>query len=42
MALSTYNKDLLKFMYNLTFTPKTCEWEFNLEKYKEKLTPLSP
>lgn len=32
----------LKLNYSELFNPKTCEWEFNLKKYKESLTLLSP
>jgi len=32
----------LKLNYAELFNPKTCEWEFDIEKYKENLTRLSP
>jgi len=36
------NEINMKLNYAELFNPKTCEWEFNLAKYKEKLTHLSP
>ena len=32
----------LKLNYAELFNPKTCEWKFDIEKYKENLTRLSP
>ncbi len=36
------NNKKLKLNYAELFDPKTCEWEFNLDKYKKALTLLSP
>lgn len=37
------NKEInMKLNYSKLFNPKTCEWEFDLEKYKENLTHLYP
>ena len=37
------NKEInMKLNYSELFNPKTCEWEFNLKKYKKNLTRLSP
>ena len=36
------NEENLKLNYAELFNPKTCEWDFDLEKYIENLTHLSP
>ena len=38
----TNNEINMKLNYAELFNPKTCEWEFDLEKYKAQLTHLSP